>query len=161
MEIFVWIGGYVQETVRTRYRRSDVRPTYQRIFRRRWTFHQFRCLSNDVLDLLSSATTEMRERGSRLTPGEVTTLQHELGNDTVETASFVSLSLPAGSKLTEVFGGLGNNIVVELEDNATGGLVADGDIKLVFIGHEKGIVGLGCEKSSRAHSTRYRYVRRR
>jgi len=79
----------------------------------------------------------------------------------VERASFVSVSLPAGSKLTEVFGGLGNNIIVELEDNATGGLAADGDIKLVFIGHEIGIVGLGCEKSSRAHSTRYQYVRRR
>jgi len=79
----------------------------------------------------------------------------------VERASFVSLSRLAGSKLTEVLGGLGNNVVVEPEDNALGGIAADADIELVFIGHGIGIVGLGCEKSSRAHSTRYQYVRRR
>jgi hypothetical protein len=71
-----------------------------------------------------------------LTPGKVTALQHELGDDTVETASFVSKSVLAGGELTEVLGSLGNNIIVELEDDATSGLAVDGDIKLVFIGHK-------------------------
>ena len=54
----------------------------------------------------------------------------------METASFVSESVLAGGELTEVLGSLGNNIIVELEDDATSGLVVDGDIKLVFIGHK-------------------------
>ena len=89
----------------------------------------------------------------RLTLGEVTTLQHELRDDTVEGASFVSESMLASSKLAEVFGGIGNNIVKELEDDATSGLTVDGDIKLVFIRREIRIARSRCEKSSPAHST--------
>jgi hypothetical protein len=48
----------------------------------------------------------------------------------MERASFVSISVLAGSELTEVPGRLGNNIVVELEDDATGGFAVDGDVKL-------------------------------
>ena len=36
----------------------------------------------------------------------------------------------SGSELTEVFGSLGNNIIEELEDDATARLVVDRDIKL-------------------------------
>ena len=106
--------------------------TYQRISRRRWTFHQFRCLSNDRLSLLPLAATQIGERGgSQLTPCEVTALQHELGDDTVERASFVSKSILASREFTEVPGGFGDNIVVELEDDAASGVAVDGDIKLV------------------------------
>ena len=77
-----------------------------------------------------------KKGGSQLTPGEVTALQHKLGDDTVERASFVSESMLAGGKLTEVLGGLGNNVVVELEDDATSGRAVDGDIKLKFIENE-------------------------
>ena len=71
-----------------------------------------------------------KKGGSKLTLGEVTTLQHEVGDDTMERAPFVSISVLAGSELTEVPGRLGNNLVVEPEDDATGGLAVDGDIKL-------------------------------
>ena len=49
----------------------------------------------------------------------------------MERASFVSKSVLAGREFAEVLGGFGDNIVVELEDDATSGLVVDGDIKLV------------------------------
>jgi hypothetical protein len=54
--------------------------------------------------------------------GEVTTLEHELGDDTVEGRSLVALALGLGAELSEVLGGLGDNVVVELEVNtALGG----------------------------------------
>ena len=55
----------------------------------------------------------------------------------MEGAPFVSGSLLTAGKLTEVLGSLGNNIVVELEDDATRGCAVDGDIKLVFIRRDK------------------------
>ena len=51
--------------------------------------------------------------------GEVTTLEHELGDDTVEAGSLVTLSLGELAKLTEVLGGLGDNIIEEVEGDAT------------------------------------------
>jgi len=62
-------------------------------------------------------------------PGKVTTLQHEVGDDTMERTSLVSKSVLVGSELTEVPGSLGNNLVVELEDDATSGLAVDFDVK--------------------------------
>jgi len=71
--------------------------------------------------------------------GEVTTLQHELGDDTMERAAFVSKSVLTGGEFTEVPGSLGNNIVIEPEDDATGGLVVDCDIK-----EDVGHFGVSC-----------------
>lgn len=100
------------------------RGIYQRTSRRRWTFHQFHCLSGENMSPLYSSTSPP------LTLGEVTTLQHELGDDTMERAVLVSISVLTGGEFTEVLGSLWNNIVVELEDNAAGGLLVDCDIKL-------------------------------
>jgi len=83
----------------------------------------------DGVSLLSPSATQIR-KGSPLTPREVTTLQHELGDDTVERASFVSESILASCELTEVLGGFWDNAVVELENDAASGLAVDGDIKL-------------------------------
>lgn len=47
--------------------------------------------------------------------GEVTTLEHELGDDTVETRASVALTLGLVAQLTEVRGRLGNNRVEQLE----------------------------------------------
>lgn len=53
--------------------------------------------------------------------GEVTALEHEIGDDTVETGSSVSVSLLASGKGAEVRGRLGDYIVVQLEaDTAKG-----------------------------------------
>lgn len=50
---------------------------------------------------------------------EVTTLEHELGNDAVESRALVSETLLAGAESTEVLSSLGDNIVVEDEVDAT------------------------------------------
>lgn len=52
--------------------------------------------------------------------GEVTTLEHELGDDAVEGRGDVALALLALGELTEVLGGLGDDVVEELELNAAG-----------------------------------------
>ena len=49
---------------------------------------------------------------------EVTTLKHELRNDAVELGALVAEALLASAESTEVLGGLGSHIVVELEVDA-------------------------------------------
>ena len=62
--------------------------------------------------------------------GEVSSLEHELGDDTVEAGSLVSEPVLARSELAEVASGLGDDVVVQLEDDAARGLVVDGDVEL-------------------------------
>lgn len=50
---------------------------------------------------------------------EVTTLEHEVGNDAVEVRALVTEALLASAEGTEVRGSLGNNIVKEVEVDAT------------------------------------------
>lgn len=57
--------------------------------------------------------------------GEVTTLEHELGNDTVERRALIAVSLRSGAKNSEVLGGLGNNIIVQLEGDPAKRLCKD------------------------------------
>jgi hypothetical protein len=53
----------------------------------------------------------------------VTTLEHEVGDDSVETGSGVAEAVLAGAELSEVSGRLGDDVVVELEgDSARGGV---------------------------------------
>ena len=54
--------------------------------------------------------------------GEVTTLEHELGDHTVETRAGVTEAILASAKLTEVASSLGNDIVEELEGDTAGRL---------------------------------------
>lgn len=49
---------------------------------------------------------------------EISSLQHELWDDSVELAALVSEALLAGAKSTEVLSCLGDYIVVELEVDA-------------------------------------------
>ena len=95
-----------------------------------------------------------RAHGNRkgLTPGEVTTLQHELGDDTVERASFVSKPVLPSSEFTEVPGSLGDNIVVQFEGDAASGLATDADIELVFVRYEIRVARSEYDGSSLAHS---------
>jgi len=53
---------------------------------------------------------------------EVASLEHELRNDTVESAASIASDFVALGKLTEVFGGLGNDVVEELELDASSAL---------------------------------------
>ena len=52
--------------------------------------------------------------------GEVTTLQHELGNDTMELRSSIAKALLSGAKSTEILSSLRNNIVVKIEVDTAG-----------------------------------------
>jgi len=56
---------------------------------------------------------------SAITTSEVTTLQHELRDDSVEGRALVTEALLAGAESTEVLGSLGNYIVVEDEVDPT------------------------------------------
>jgi len=67
----------------------------------------------------------------------------------MERTPLVSESVLASCELTEVLGRLGDDIVVQLEDDATSGLVVDIDIEL----DTKRKMRI-CEKSSLVHSTR-------
>lgn len=63
----------------------------------------------------SSLETCRRREITHVATGEVTTLEHELGDDAVEGRALVAEAVLAGAKLQEVTGGLGDSIVVELE----------------------------------------------
>ena len=53
----------------------------------------------------------------------VSTLEHEVGDDSVETGSGVSEALLTSAESSEVGGSLGDNVVVELEgDSASWGV---------------------------------------
>lgn len=57
---------------------------------------------------------------SYVATGEVTTLEHELGDHTVELGAGVAKALLASAESAEVLGGLGDDIVVEGEVDAAG-----------------------------------------
>lgn len=87
---------------------------------------------------------------SSVASSEVTTLQHELLDDTVELAvleveglAALAYTLLTSAEGTEVLGSLGHNVVTEEEDNATSGATADGDVKEDL--------GAGCGRIGVAH----------
>lgn len=67
---------------------------------------------------------------SAVTLGEVTTLKHEVGDNTVERRALITESVLASAEFTEVLSGLGDNVVKELEDDTTLGVTVDGDVEL-------------------------------
>lgn len=72
--------------------------------------------------------------------GEVTTLEHELGNDAVERRASVAEALLAGAESTEVLSGLGDNIVEEVEVDATGLLWKGGETSQYESGKKAGLL---------------------
>ena len=52
--------------------------------------------------------------------GEITTLEHEGWDDTMERAALVAKALLSSAESTEVLGSLGDYIIVELEVDAGG-----------------------------------------
>lgn len=57
---------------------------------------------------------------SYVTTGEVTTLKHEVGDDTVELGAGVAEALLAGAESAEVLSGLGDDVLEEGEVDAAG-----------------------------------------
>ena len=50
----------------------------------------------------------------------VTTLEHEVGDDSVESGAGVTETVLAGTELSEVTGSLGDNVVEQLEGDSAG-----------------------------------------
>jgi hypothetical protein len=65
--------------------------------------------------------------------GEISTLKHEVGDDTMERGSGVTKSILASAQLTEIPCSFGDDVIIESEYDPTSSLAVDGDIKL-FIG---------------------------
>ena len=68
--------------------------------------------------------------------GEVTALEHELGDDAVEDGTLEVEGLPgashalfAGAEATEVFSSLGGDVLEEFESDSLGGLLADRNVE--------------------------------
>jgi hypothetical protein len=77
----------------------------------------------------------------------------------VERTSLVPESVLASRELTEVLGRLGDDIIKQLDNDASGGLAADGDIELAFTTQK--VRTAIYEKPGLVCSTGCRYVRRR
>jgi hypothetical protein len=56
---------------------------------------------------------------THIATGEVTSLEHEVGNDAVELGAGISKALLASGEGAEVLDSLGNNIVEKLKVDAT------------------------------------------
>ena len=61
---------------------------------------------------------------------EVTALDHEVLDDTVESRALITEALLAGSKSAEVLSGLGDGLAVETDHNAAKLLIAVGDVEV-------------------------------
>ena len=68
---------------------------------------------------------------TNIATGEVTALEHELGDDAVEGRASVSEALLASAESTEVLGGLGDDVVVEGEVDAAGLIFCGVDVSSV------------------------------
>jgi len=81
--------------------------------------------------LISKLLTIDRLTTSAVMVGEVTTLEHELGDDAVEGAVLVgqTAALLASAEGTEVLGSLGNHISVQLKSDAAELGTVGGDVK--------------------------------
>ena len=62
----------------------------------------------------------LREVCTHVATGEVTTLEHELGDNTVERRALVAEALLTGAESTEVLGSLGDFVIEEVEVDAAG-----------------------------------------
>jgi hypothetical protein len=61
---------------------------------------------------------------------EIATLEHEIGDYTVKRGVFIAITVLSGRELPEVSCGLGDDFVVEFEDDSTSSLTTDLDVKL-------------------------------
>jgi len=74
--------------------------------------------------------------------GEVTALDHEVLDDTVEDRALISKALLASSQSSEVLGRLGDSLAIETDHDATHRLVAMVDIEVDLVGDLGAFLGL-------------------
>ncbi len=73
-------------------------------------------LATGALELISVCVRDAFESNdAHIAAGEVTALEHELGDDAVEGRALVTEAVLAGAQLLEVAGGLGDDVIVEGE----------------------------------------------
>jgi len=69
---------------------------------------------------------------SAVATGEVTTLEHKVGDDTVELGAGVTEALLASAESAEVLGSVGDNVGAQLHGDAAEGGTVDGDIEVNY-----------------------------
>lgn len=84
---------------------------------------------------LCSFGIHTRLSASAITLGEVSTLDHEVLDNTVEGRVLISEALLAGSQSSEVLDCFGDSLAVETHHNAAHRLVAMADIEVNFMGN--------------------------
>jgi hypothetical protein len=62
--------------------------------------------------------------------GEITALEHKIGDHTVKRGIFITITVLAGRELPEVSCGFGDDFVVQFKDDSTGTSITDLDVKL-------------------------------
>ena len=67
---------------------------------------------------------------STVVASEITTLEHEIGDHTVERGIFIAKTVLAGRELPEVSCGFGDDIVVQFEGDSASISTIDLDVKL-------------------------------
>ncbi len=70
---------------------------------------------NETLTTGILMNDEILRKVSYIAASEVATLEHELRDDTMKLGAGVAKAFLAGAESTEVLGGLGDNLVIELE----------------------------------------------
>lgn len=75
--------------------------------------------------------------------GEVTTLDHEVLDDTVEGGTLVAETLLASGQGAEVLSGLGGGLAIQANDDAAQGLIAVLDVKVDLVSDLGALDGLG------------------
>lgn len=79
-------------------------------------------LATSALRCIVSMSSSQAMEITHVATGEVTTLEHEVRDDTVELGARVAEALLASAESAEVLDGLGDNVVEELEVDAAGAL---------------------------------------
>lgn len=88
---------------------------------------------------------------SSITLGEVTTLDHEVLDDTVESRALVAEALLASGQSAEVFGRLGHCLAVQSQNYATQVFVTMLDIEVDLVG-DLGTLGRGGSAAEEQHA---------
>ena len=85
--------------------------------------------------LISELSSVDRLSSTSISRGEVSSLAHEVGDDTVELGSLVGQTsrVVSAAQRAEVLSGLGNNVIVELKGEASSGLSTNGNVEEYFL----------------------------
>ena len=99
--------------------------------------HLFSSVNTRVIDVWSAPTSKFRSidrlASGAISASEITTLKHELGNDTMEHRSCVAIAILTRCELTEITCRLWDDIVVEFEHNPASVVTADLNVELVTV----------------------------